>query len=165
MPHVFHIHPLFYTIEGMKVSYFCLLIYHFTSFRIQDKCVVPLCKSVLILLLFMRKNCFYLNRLFWDGTLLCEGNNSIISSFFEFRWLGVSWFTMGCLLDTSLCLSFRTAFALEISFLADSSMFAVTLTAPMHCSQVSIFIPKILPMSSTGTFELLFFPNLTAMFV
>ena len=36
----------------------------------------------------------------------------------------------------------RALFAVQIGFPANLSMLAITLTAPPHCSQVSIFIPK-----------------------
>ena len=37
---------------------------------------------------------------------------------------------------------YGAAFAVQIVFPDDFSMLAITLSAPPHCSQVSIFIPK-----------------------
>jgi hypothetical protein len=49
---------------------------------------------------------------------LCGGNSSTTSSFFVFRWLSIFWITNG------------------------SSMLAITLTAPPHCSHVSMSMLK-----------------------
>ncbi len=70
------------------------------------------------------------------------GQITTISTFFVFRWLSIFWIINGCSLDTSLCLTLRAAFAVQIGFPADLSMLTITLTAPPHCSQVSMFIPK-----------------------
>ena len=101
-------------------------------------------KSVIFRLLI---NCFYLiqnsrqappavmqtsfaydgERLLFKQTYLkrCStfgGNNSTTSSFFVFRWLSIFWITNRCLLDTSLCLTLRAAFSLQIGFPANLSM-------------------------------------------
>ena len=90
----------------------------------------------------MMMNCFYSNRLIWGGALLCGSNDSTTSSFFVLRWLSIFWITNGCSTDTSLCLTLRAAFAVQIVSPDDLSILAITLTAPPHCSQVSISIPK-----------------------
>jgi len=135
--------PLFYILEGVKVGYFLSITQPFLR-NSEFKTSASHCcaKQFWILLLFMMMNGFYSNRLIWGGARLCGGNSSTTWLFFVFRWLSIFWITNGCLLDTSVCLTIRAAFAVQIGFPADLSMLAIILTAPPHCSQVSISIPK-----------------------
>jgi hypothetical protein len=69
---------------------------------------------------------FYSNRLIWGGARLCGDNNSTTSSCFVFRRLSIFWSSNGCSLDSSMCLTLRSAFAVQIGFLANLSMLAIT---------------------------------------
>jgi hypothetical protein len=138
MPHTFHIDIYLIFLREWKSVIFRLLINCFHV--IQNSKQGP--PAVLQTSFAYDDERLYSNKHIWGGARLCGGNSSTTSSFFVFRWLSIFWITNGCSLDTSLSLTLRAAFAVQIGFPADLSMLAITLTAPPHCSQVSMSMLK-----------------------